>query len=131
VKWVLPCCVALLGGCAAIQPVGTPVTGEWGGRHVHLALTATGGTLDYDCAAGTIEGPLRPNEDGQFSAVGTHTPGQGGPEAVGQVPPTYRVRYAGTVRGNRMRLHGRVDNGVVLGPYDLRRGAEPTIFRCL
>jgi hypothetical protein len=30
-----------------------------------------------------------------------------------------------------MRLHGRVDNGVVLGPYDLRRGAEPTIVRCL
>ena len=131
VKWALPCCLALLGACAALQPVGTPVTGDWGGRGVHLKMTATGGTLDYDCAAGTIEGPFRPNEDGQFSAVGTHTPGRGGPDTEGQTSTTYRVQYAGTIRGKRMRLHGRVANGVVLGPYNLRLGAEPSIVRCL
>src|SRR5688572_25600305 len=129
VKRVLPFCVALLSACAIFPPAGLPVTGDWGGRHVHLRLTEAGGTLDYDCAAGTIKGPLRLNEDGQFSAVGTHTPGQGGPEIEGRVSPTYRVQYAGTVRGKRMRLHGRVANGVVLGPYNLRLGAEPSIVR--
>jgi hypothetical protein len=131
VKWVLPSCVVLLGACAALPPLGTPVTGDWGGRHVHLKLTAAGGALDYDCAAGTIDGPLRPDADGAFSAEGTHTPGRGGPDTEGQAPPTYRVRYAGVVRGKRMRLHGRVDNGAVLGPFSLRRDAEPTIVRCL
>ena len=107
------------------------MTGDWGGRHVHLRMTATGGALVYDCAAGTIDGPLRLDADGAFSAVGTHTPGWGGPEIEGQVLPTYRVRYAGVVRGKRMRLHGRVENGVVLGPFSLRRGGEPILFRCL
>ena len=127
-KWVLVSTVALLGACAALQPVGTPVTGDWGGRHVHLRLMATGGTLDYDCAAGTIE---RPTEDGRFSAVGTHTPRRGGPETEGQVLPSYRVQYAGQVRGKTMSLHARVANGVVLGPFLLRNGAEPRINRCL
>jgi hypothetical protein len=131
VKWVLLSYVALLGACAALPQLGTPVTGDWGGRHVHLRMTATGGTLEYDCAAGTIDGPLRLDADGAFSAVGTHTPGRGGPEIEGQELPTFRVRYAGVVRGKRMRLHGRVEDGVVLGPFSLRRGAEPTIFRCL
>lgn len=94
-------------------------------------MTATGGTLDYDCAAGTIEGPLRPNEDGRFSAVGTHTPRRGGPETEEQVLPSYRVEYAGQVRGKLMSLHARVANGVVLGPFLLRNGTEPTIVRCL
>jgi hypothetical protein len=122
--WVLLACAALFGGCAAFRPLDTPVTGEWGGEHVHLKLTESGGTLAYDCAAGTIAGPLRLDADGVFSAVGTHTAGKGGVETEGAVPPTYRVRYAGVVRGARMRLHGRVDNGEVLGPFSLRRGAE-------
>jgi hypothetical protein len=127
----LPSCVALLGACAALPPASTPVTGEWGGRHVHLRMTAAGGTLDYDCAAGTINGPLRLDADGAFSAVGTHTPGTGGPEIEGRVLPTYRVQYAGVIRGDRMRLHARVKNGAVLGPFSLRRGAEPNLTRCL
>lgn len=101
------------------------MTGEWGGKHVHLNLTESGGTLAYDCAAGTMAGPLRLDADGVFSAVGTHTAGKGGAETGGAVPPTYRVRYAGTVRGKRMRLHGRVDGGEVLGPFSLRLGTEP------
>ncbi len=123
--WVLLACVGLVGGCAAFRPLGTPVTGEWGGEHVHLKMTASGGSLAYDCAAGTIDGPLRLDADGVFSAVGTHTAGKRGVETDGAVLPIYRVRYAGVVRGARMRLHGRVDNGVVLGPFSLRRDAEP------
>jgi hypothetical protein len=123
--WVLLACVALVGGCAAFRPLATPVTGEWGGEHVQLKLTESGGTLAYDCATGTIGGPLRLDADGVFSAVGTHAARKGRVEAEGAVPPTYRVRYAGVVRGARMRLHGRVDNGEVLGPFSLRRGAQP------
>ena len=122
---------ALLAACAAMPFASPPVTGEWGGAHVGLVLTQSGGTLDYDCAAGTISGPLQFRSDGTFSAEGVHTPGWGGPEIEGQTPPSYRARYSGKVRGNLMTLRGRLENGVSLGPFTLRRGAEPIIFRCL
>lgn len=96
-----------------------------------MSLTSSGGTIEYDCAAGTISEPVTVHSDGTFTAEGTHTPGWGGPEIEGQVMPTYRVRYNGSVRGDTMVLLGRVENGVLLGPFTLRRGAEPIIFRCL
>jgi hypothetical protein len=119
-----------LAGCASAPSPGTPVTGQWGGTHVGLTLDGSGGRLEYDCAAGTI-GPVVPAPDGQFAAIGTHTPAAGGPEIEGQPRPTFATRYAGTVRGDRMTLQGRLPNGVLLGPFTLRRGSEPTIFRCL
>lgn len=113
-----------------MQPGGEPVTGTWGGTHVGLTLTASGGTLEYDCAAGTIAAVV-PGPRGRFEAEGTHTPGHGGPVREGEVMPTYRVRFSGSVVRDQMRLQGAVENGVVLGPFELRRGAEPQIFRCL
>ena len=120
----------LLAACAAVPAASLPVTGEWGGQHVGLSLTPAGGTLEYDCAAGTMMGPLMMKRDSTFIAEGTHTPGWGGPEIDGQVLPSYRVRYSGSVRGDTMSLQGRVENGVLLGPFTLGRGAEPIITRC-
>jgi hypothetical protein len=121
---------ALLGGCASGPAESGPITGDWGGVHVGLKLGPTGGTLDYDCAHGTI-GPVHVQSGGSFVAEGTHTPEPGGPVREGEALPMWRVRYDGTVRGERMRLQGRVETGVLLGPFELRRGAEPTILRCL
>lgn len=120
----------MLAGCAVAPAAPVEVTGDWGGAHVGLHLTAAGGTLDYDCASGTI-GPVLPAPDGRFVAQGTHTPGHGGPERQGEILPVHAASYAGTVRGDRMTLQGRLDNGVELGPFTLARGAEPGIFRCL
>ena len=116
--------------CASVPAEGVPVTGSWGGTHVGLTLDAAGGRLEYDCAGGTI-GPVIPGRDGRFVAAGTHTPEHGGPVREGEVLPTHPVQFSGTVRGDRMTLHGRVATGVELGPFQLRRGAEPIIFRCL
>lgn len=120
-----------LAACASVPPAGVPLTGEWGGRHVGLALGEASGRLDYDCAAGTIDGPLIPRRDGSFEAEGRHTPGTGGPERVGEVRPSYRTLYRGSVRGTRMTLQARMENGVLLGPFTLERGAEPILMRCL
>lgn len=120
-----------LAACATPMLSSHPITGEWGGTHVGLSLTPNGGTLEYDCASGTLAGPLVPRRDGTFDAQGIHTPGWGGPEIEGQVLPSYRVSYSGSVRGDVMNLRGRLENGVSLGPFVLRRGREPIIFRCL
>ena len=104
--------------------------GQWGGPHIGLTLDATGGQIVYDCAAGTI-GPVVPDSAGRFTTLGTHTPSHGGPVREGEVLPTHAATFAGTVRGNTMTLQARVDTGVELGPFELRRGAEAGIFRCL
>lgn len=121
----------LLAGCASVPTASLPLSGQWGGTHVGLVLTQSGGTADYDCAGGTIDGPLVATPDGGFSGVGMHTPAAGGPERVGAVRPSYRARYQGRVRGERITLEVRVENGVLIGPYELRKGAEPVLSRCL
>ena len=128
-KTALPL-IPLLAACATVSAAPAPLTGEWGGAHAGLQLTAAGGTLDYDCAHGTI-GPIAVSPGGRFTAQGTHTPEHGGPVRQGEVLPTLHVTYEGRVSRDRMTLTGRLDDGVVLGPFALRRGAQPTIFRCL
>ena len=129
-RWAMGLAGAALAACASVPPASGPLTGEWGGTHVGLRLGEAGRTLDYDCAAGTI-GPLVVQADGRFAAEGRHTPGTGGPERVGEVRPTYQARYRGIVRGDRMTLLARVENGVLLGPFNLVRGAAPILLRCL
>jgi hypothetical protein len=125
---------SLLTACAPVgagPPSGVPLLGQWGGTHIGLMLTPAGGTIEYDCASGSLTEPLIPRPDGDFSAKGTHTPGHGGPAMEGEILPVHRARFTGIVRGDRMTMTGRVENGILLGPFTLRRGAEAGIFRCL
>lgn len=121
-----------MASCASLAPSSGPLLGSWGGQHVGLELTAAGGKLDYDCADGGIDGPVVPAPNGQFEAYGWHRPGHGGPAREGEVLPRWPARYSGTVSGERMTLRVDVpDRGFVIGPYRLRRGAEPILMRCL
>ena len=124
--------VAALSGCTSLQVAPQPLTGSWGGTHIGLTLDAAGGQLDYDCAAGTIAGPVMVDAAGRFHATGTHTPGTGGPAHQGYVPPAYPASYQGNVRGDEMTIRISVPaRGFVIGPYQLRRGADPNLLRCL
>ena len=133
----LALCTALLvlAACRTAAPTpeaGRLVTGSWGGSHVGLELGPDGGTLDYDCAAGSIDQPLRTGPDGRFTARGTHVPGHGGPEREGYEPPRLPAFYSGEVHGDRMTLNVHIPStDVRIGPLSLRRGAEATILRCL
>jgi hypothetical protein len=122
--------IFLVAGCTSLQSAPGSVLGSWGGTHVGLVLDGSGGRLEYDCASGTTA-PVISGPNGRFQVEGSHTPAAGGPEIEGQVRPTYHARFSGRARGDRMTLTGRLENGVVLGPFELRRGAEPIIFRCL
>ena len=108
------------------------VTGSWGGEHVGLEVTDSGATIEYDCATGTIDGPLHPDGAGRFDARGTHVRGHGGPDREGEVPDAHPARYTGRVEGGRMTLTvGETDTGATVGTFSLRRGAAPQVFRCL
>jgi hypothetical protein len=131
VKAVAVVAVLAVAGCATAPDSHMGALGQWGGRHVGLTVTEAGGTLDYDCAAGTIDQPLVPARNGHFVARGTHTPDWGGPARSGETLPAYAASYSGSIVGDRMVLRVKVATGVEIGPLTLRRGAEPTIFRCL
>jgi hypothetical protein len=119
--------------CTMIGPSpaeGELVVGRWGGAHVALTLTDSGGTIEYDCAHGGLGAPVRLGRAGRFEIAGVHVREHGGPIRVGEVPDSLPARYAGQVRGDRMTL--RVIVGAdTLGPFELRRGAEPQLLKCL
>lgn len=129
----MPLALIALGACQAAPPrIGAPLSGSWGGEHIALELAPQGGTLEYDCAAGTIDESVRPDSSGRFSVRGTHTPGHGGPERVGEEASAMPADYQGRVSGSRMTLSVRVpSSGLALGPFVIQRGATPMIMRCL
>jgi hypothetical protein len=113
------------------NPPDAALTGAWGGLHVLLTLSADGGRIDYDCAQGTIDEPLRPDSHGNFHVRGHYTQHQGGPARVADEPPAAKLAtYDGTVSGDRMQLRLSID-GESLGSYALQRGADPQMVNCL
>jgi hypothetical protein len=119
------------GPCAA-DLAGPVAPSEWGGDHVGLIVLATGGTLEYDCASGTIDQPVVAATNGNFIAQGTHTIGHGGPIMVGEIPDRHPARYDGWTDGETMRLSVTLtDTGQKLGDYTLVRGQSPHVFKCL
>ena len=71
-----------------------------------------------------------PDSMGRFNVRGTHAPGHGGPDRIGETPPQIAAEYSGRVTGGRMTLAVRTP-GLELGPFILQRDAAPTIMRCL
>ena len=97
-----------------------------------MQVTSAGARLEYDCAEGAIEEPLRADADGRFTATGVHIPGHGGPIREGETRQALRARYEGRIAGEQMSLSViLIESGVVLGPFDLRRGRSGVLVRCL
>ena len=119
------------GPCSR-ELAGPVAPSQWGGDHVGLTVTATGGTLEYDCAAGTIDQPIVASVDGNFVALGTHSPGHGGPIMQGEVPVRRPARYNGWTDGEAMTLKVTLtDSNETLGTFRLTRGQTGRIMRCL
>lgn len=122
---------ALAPACATQQTAGDPA-GAWGGDHIALSITADGGTLEYDCAAGTIAGAVTVDAAGRFGAFGTHDIGHGGPARQDEIPDRHPASYQGRIIGDTMTLTVTLtDTGTLVGTFGLTRGAAARIVRCL
>jgi hypothetical protein len=128
--------VLLLAACAPATTSdnrpGAAVTGPWGGDHVRLELTPAGGAVEYDCAHGGLTEPVRPGPRGDFEARGVHIREHGGPVREGERLDSVPARFVGRIAGDQMTL--RVYAGArpdTLGPFELRRGGEARVFKCL
>ena len=108
-------------------------TGAWGGKHIRLDVTETGAKIEYDCAFGTIDGPLLLEKDGTFEAHGIHVYERGGPVRLGEPPPErHPALYRGWTDGRQMRLNVTLfETGEVVGDFSLGCGRPPVIEKCL
>jgi hypothetical protein len=106
--------------------------GVWGGDHIRLDVTDDGALIEYDCAHGTIDGPLRVDAQGRFTANGTHVAERGGPVREGDEPKPQPARYNGHLSGETMKLTVTLPaSNQEVGTFTLVRGKQPRLTKCL
>lgn len=102
----------------------------WGGDHIEMEVTRTGARLEFDCAHGTIDEPLRPDPQGAFKVKGTFTAERGGPTRDENQPPP-KATYSGTIYGTAMSLQVVVEGGDARGTiYELIRDQRGNVRKC-
>ena len=114
----------------AVNNAHTIAPGTWGGEHILLTISASGGTLEFDCAAGQIRQPIAVDRNGNFDMAGTFTPQHGGPVRKDESTFSHPARYSGHVDGDTMSLKV-VREQQEIGKFILTRGAPPKLTRCL
>jgi hypothetical protein len=104
--------------------------GTWGGNHVRLRVTASGGDIEFDCAHGELSEALKLDAEGRFDVAGTLTR-EGGPIRL-DVPRTGRAaRYTGRVEGQTMTLTVKFDDkNQEAQALALTRGSEGRLWKC-
>ncbi len=123
--------LAALAGCSGTM-IGISTGESFGGVGGLLVVREAGADLEFDCATGRIEEPMTFSADGTFDVDGTFTPGMGGSVREDDPPIPEVARYMGVLRGDRLTLSAiLVEDGTTIGPYQLRRGEEPLLRRCL
>ena len=121
--------VMLLISFAGATDMQRIAIGVWGGEHIRLEVTAKSATVEYDCAHGTIEGPLTIDGSGRFSLRGTYTLERGGPVRADEQPRSQPATYVGSISGNTMKLTVKVvdeDDET----FTLEKGKQGELFKC-
>lgn len=107
------------------------LVGKWGGQHLAISISAKAGSLEFDCAHGQFDKPLRPDRLGRFSVRGVYVEEHGGPILKGEVPKSHWALYTGRVKGNRMTLTVKLlDTHQRIGTFVLSRGEPARLFKC-
>ena len=105
--------------------------GTWGGQHIRLEVNDGSVAVEYDCAHGTIAGPLTFDRQGRFSWSGTLTPERGGPIRMGAKVVDHPATYSGSIKDDTMTLTVRVeDSDDEPETYTLTRDSVGRVFKC-
>src|SRR2546423_54443 len=109
---------------------GRVAEGAWGGNHVHLSVSAGGGTIEFDCAHGEISEALKLDAEGRFNVAGTFTR-EGGPIRLDKPRAAQAVRYVGRVEGQTMTLAVKyADTDKETDAFTLTRGSMGRLWKC-
>ena len=136
---LFPLAVGVLGflaGAVCLTAAGggsrRAASGPWGAVGIALEVTDSGGTLEYDCAHGSISEPLVLDSEGRFDVKGLHFPERPGPVREGEGNRGQPVRYIGRVTGDTMTLTVRLEGGETpIGDYTLVHGKTGRVRKCL
>ncbi len=104
-------------------------SGLWGGDHIRIEVGAKSATVEYDCAHGTIAGPLALDSQGRFNLHGTHTPERGGPVRADESARSQAATYSGSISGDKMTLTLKI-SGNEDETFTLEKGKEGELFKC-
>jgi hypothetical protein len=116
----------LLSGC---RGESVP-NGSWGDDHVVLTVTDNGGRVEFDCAHGTLDHPLRLDDRGRFSVAGTFVP-DGGPVRTGEDSRSRPARYQGRLDRQKLEFTVTVEGQTGQGPFTVTLGKSPKLTKCL
>ena len=110
----------------------TIANGNWGGQHIQMTITNGSARIEYDCANGSISGPLKIDSRGRFELRGTHNVERGGPARIDDNGPAGEpAKYAGWTDGKKMKLTVTLVNSKTeIGTFELTRGNMGRIFKC-
>lgn len=102
--------------------------GEWGGEHVSLTVEEAGGTIEFDCAHGSLDEPPMLDAAGRFDVTGRLVT-EGSP--VRRDAETARpARYRGESDGQHMSLEVTLEGGENVGTFSLAKGDPARLFKC-
>jgi hypothetical protein len=123
------------GACVGAVMVGADGdrlrAGTWGGEHVALTVTETGGHVEFDCAFGDISQPLTTDPDGRLAVEGVYVQERGGPTRVGEEPDRQPARYAGRLNGQTLTFDViLIESKETIGSFTVVRGATPRVRKC-
>jgi hypothetical protein len=109
----------------------TNLLGSWGGQHLAISLTANRASLEFDCAHGQFDKPLRPDRLGRFTVRGLYIEEHGGPVRMGDVPKSHPAWYAGRIKANRMTITVKLlDTRQRIGTFVVSQGEPARLFKC-
>jgi hypothetical protein len=105
--------------------------GTWGGRHIQFEISGGSVNIEYDCAHGSIGGPLTVDRRGRFSWRGTYTREHGGPIRKRDEVNNQTATYSGSIKGDTMTLTVRLANASdEPQTFTLTRGSAGRILKC-
>ncbi len=140
---VLRVSILILAGATAVAPPPAPsptpdsggtrvAAGVWGGRGVAVRVGASGAEIEFDCARGTIAGPIRLDAEGRFDAAGTYERGHPGPTRMGETPKPEPARYRGAMHNGVLSFEAvPAGTGKPIGPFSAKLGGPSRIHSCL
>jgi hypothetical protein len=106
--------------------------GSWGGQGIRLEVSDNSAKVEFDCAHGTIEGPLSKDSQGEFSWKGTFSREHGGPVRMDEKESSENAVYSGTIKGQTMTLDVRLEGqDKPLQTFVLTEGKIGRIRKCL
>jgi hypothetical protein len=136
IAWMAGLFTILGNGGACHLREGAPsseklTNGVWGGEHIRAEVTDRGMEIEFDCAHGAIEQPIKLDSEGALDLAGKYSPQHPGPVRGDEENNEASVRYAGRVTNQELILTISDPNKKeTIGTFTLRLGNEGRVRKC-